>query len=99
LVVHQFQTAMIRNRAALRRDFPYVDPVVIADGFGDPATKAQVYTTLLGPGSSPGVTWRGLKLFYPNPYEQAGHFDDPILGWRQVLGWDPAIGPGGGRYF
>ena len=70
---------------------------VVADGFGDPATKAEVYDALLGPPSgssrsarsaveSAGVTWRGIKLFYPNPYEQAGHFDDPVLTWRQVFG-------------
>jgi len=49
--------------------------------------------------ASAGVTWRGLKLFYPNPYEQAGHFDDPVLGWREVFGWLPVSVPGGPRYF
>jgi len=99
LIVHEFQSGMIRNRASLSHAFPYVDPVVTADGFGDPLTKAQVYDALLGPGASAGIVWRGLKLFYPNPYEQAGHADNPVLDWRLVFGWSPAIAPNGRRYF
>ena len=66
-----------------------VPPVVVADGFGDPATKAGVYTSLLGLRNSAGIKYRGLKLFYLNPYEQAGHLDDPLLTWAQVFGRAP----------
>jgi hypothetical protein len=52
-----------------------------------------------GSGASAGVEWRGIKLFFPNPYEHAGHFDNPVLGWRQVLGWEPTADAGGHAYF
>lgn len=85
LIVHQFRDFMIQHRETLRHDLEYVDLAVVADGFGDPATKADVYNAILGQGSR-GVTWRGIKLFYPNPLEQAGHFDNPMLTWPQVFG-------------
>lgn len=90
LLIHQFQWAMIQNRQALRW-WPrgYVEPVIVADGFGTPGVKAKVYDTLLGP-QSRRVRGRGIKLFYPNPYEQAGHLDDPIMTWQQVFGHAPA---------
>jgi len=86
LLIHQFQETMIVNRASLRLGGRYVDPVVVADGFGPPATKMDTYTQLLGPGAVGRVRWRGLKLFYPNPYEQAGHGDYPVMTWPEVFG-------------
>jgi len=44
------------------------------------------------------VVWRGIKLFYPNPYEHAGHADWPVMSWPQVFGRAPAI-DGGRRYY
>jgi hypothetical protein len=85
LIVHQFRDFMIQNRGTLRHNFGYADTAIVADGFGDPATKADVYNSILGP-AAPGVVWRGIKLFYPNPLEQAGHGDAPLLTWPQVFG-------------
>lgn len=98
MLVHQFQEGMIQNRPALRNDFPYVDTVLIADGFGPPDTKAQVYSALLGPQAPGGVRWRGIKLFYPNSYEQAGHGDYPLLTWPQVIGGAPIPDASGDIY-
>lgn len=98
LIVHQFQEGMIQNRPVLRNDFPYVDTVLTADGFGSPDTKAQVYSALLGPHAPGGVRWRGIKLFYPNPYEQAGHGDYPLLTWPQVVGGAPVLDAQGDIY-
>lgn len=98
LMVHQFQFGMITDRTKLRNDYPYVDAVIVADGFGTPDTKASVYQALFGPGSPSGPIWRGIKLFYPNPLEQAGHFDDPLMTWRQVFGQDPASDGNGNTY-
>lgn len=86
VMVHQFQQGMIENRERIWNRFKYTDSVIVADGFGAPATKADNYTGLMGPHSSAGIKFRGLKLFYPNPYEHAGHFDNPVLTWRQVFG-------------
>ena len=89
LLVHQFQVPMIANRGALQTRLPDVDPVIVADGFGDPGTKAAVYAALFGP-RAPPVPFRGIKLFFPNPYEQAGHGDNPMMTWPQVFGRAPA---------
>jgi hypothetical protein len=88
MLVHQWTSAMIRHRRKLDHRIAYVDPVLIMDAFGAPAAKVRAYDHLLGPGHAAGVRWRGIKLFPPNPYEMAGHLDDPILSWRQVFGLD-----------
>lgn len=98
LMIHQFRFSMIDNRAALRSDFPYVDPVIDADGLGTPGTKADVYTQLLGYTAPGGVRWRGLKLFYPNPYTDSGHTDVPTMTWPQVFGRVPAVDFDGKSY-
>jgi hypothetical protein len=99
LVIHQFQPGMIQDRGRLRWNVPEVDPVIVVDGFGDPATKAQVYGTLLSARNAPRVLRRGIKLFYPNPYETAGHGDAPLMTWPQVFGKQPAYGPDGTPYY
>ncbi len=99
LIVHQFQVAMIQNRAAIKSDYPWVDPVFDADGFGPPGIKAGVYHQLLGPGASQGVRWRGIKLFLPNPYETTHHSDDPPMTWSQALGRQKAVDFDGSVYY
>lgn len=94
LLVHQFQFGMIADRGHMRMRYPYVDPVVVADGFGTPGVKAHVYSQLVGRGSR-RLRWRGIKLFYPNPYEQAGHGDSPLMTWAQVFGRAGAVDPYG----
>ncbi|HEX6508298.1 MAG TPA: hypothetical protein VF221_11755 [Chloroflexota bacterium] len=95
LMVHQFLDSMITDRRALRWNLSDVDPAIVADGFGDPATKTQVYLSLLGRKQAPRIRLRGIKLFYPNPYETAGHGDAPVMSWPQVFGRQPALGPDG----
>jgi hypothetical protein len=90
LLVHQFQWGMIQNRQSFRLRWRYVDPVIVADGFGTPGIKAHVYHDLLGP-AFPTIPWRGLKLFFPNPLERAGHGDSPVMTWAQVFGRAPAF--------
>jgi len=48
--------------------------------------------TSIGP-----VRWTGIKLFYPNQYEQAGHGDAPLMTWPQVFGRAPAYSAYEGR--
>jgi len=99
VLVHQFQQGMIANRATLRSDLPYIDPVVVADGFGPPALKARIYSELLGRGVSSEVKWRGIKLFPFNPYENAGHGDDPLISFPQLFGHVPTIDVRGQKYY
>lgn len=89
MMVHQFQVGMIQDRTQLRENFRDIDPVIIADGFGPPNIKVHVYHDLLSHSLSRKIRWRGIKLFYPNPYEQAGHGDNPLMTWRQVFGHEP----------
>ncbi len=98
LIVHEFQTQMITQRWRLRRNVPYVDPLIDEDGFGTPATKASVYHTLLGPQIRYGVKWRGIKLFLPNPY-LTSHTDYPVMWWKQVFGGMPAGDAATGKYW
>ncbi len=98
MLVHQFQWQMIAQRNQLRENFRDVDPVIIADGFGTPGIKTHVYSDLLSRPDSRKVRWRGIKLFYPNPYEQAGHLDYPLMTWQQVFGHAPAY-DGSQRFF
>lgn len=97
MLVHEWTSEMIRHRRWFDHLSPYVDPVFVMDAFGSPADKVRVYDHLLGPGHAPGVRWRGIKLFPPNPYEMAGHLDDPILSWPQVFGLD-GVGQGPDSY-
>ncbi|HZT95393.1 MAG TPA: hypothetical protein VFB34_01020 [Chloroflexota bacterium] len=98
LIIHQFQPGMISKRWLIRRRFPYVDPLIDEDGFGDPATKASVYHLLLGPQIRYGVKWRGIKLFLPNPY-LTSHTDYPVMWWKQVFGHMPAVDGSGAKYW
>lgn len=99
LLIHQFQVGMIVGRGSLRKRLPRVDPVLVMDGFGDPGVKAHVYHDLLSHRNARHLMWRGIKLFYPNPYEQAGHADGPLMTWAQVFGHAPALDVDGINYW
>ena len=99
VLIHQFQVGMIRQRGSLSIHLTWVDPVIVMDGFGDPGVKAHVYHELLSSRNAPRITWRGIKLFYPNPYEQAGHADGPLMSWTQVFGRAPALDVDGVNYW
>lgn len=96
LMVHQFGDKnvndgvpfMIQNKENVKV-YPNVDLVIVADGFGAPGTKVVKYNKMLDSKVYPFIRWRGLKIFPPNPYEKAGHYDRPMLTWRQIWGLDP----------
>jgi hypothetical protein len=96
LIVHQFGDKMVNDGVPFMiqnkeevRDYPNVDLVIVADGFGPPDTKVVKYNRMTDGKAYPFIQWRGIKLFPPNPYEQAGHYDKPQLTFRQVYGVDP----------
>ena len=99
LLIHQFLFGMVQQRGSVHMHLPWVDPVFVMDGFGDPGVKAHVYHDLYGKANAPRMIWRGIKLFYPNPYEQAGHADGPLMTWAQVFGHAPALDIDGQNYW
>jgi len=93
LIVHQFGDAavhdgvpyMISNKKALKQ-FHNVDLVIDADGLGGPAEKIRKYNLMTDNITYPAVHFGGIKVFYPNPWEHAGHYDKPPLSLDQVFG-------------
>jgi hypothetical protein len=93
VMVHQFGDPnvndgvpdMITNKTALTT-YGNVDLVIDADGFGLPGPKIDKYNKMTDPEVYPFIRYRGLKIFLPNAFEQAGHYDDPVLTWPQIFG-------------
>lgn len=99
LIIHQFGDktigdavpSMIQHKSDMHDD-PNVDVVITADGFGSPDSKISLYNHMTDSVVYPFVHRRGIKIFPPNPYEQAGHYDNPQLTFRQIFGLDPTSG-------
>lgn len=96
LMIHQFGDKMVNDGVPFMiqnktdvKDYPNVDLTIIADGFGGPDTKVVKYNKMTDSAAYPFLHVRGIKLFPPNPYEHAGHYDKPMLTFRQVFGLDP----------
>ena len=60
LIIHQFETEMVLNKPAIQ-NFPFVELVFDADGYGPPGTKIADYWQYAG---EPGFEYGGLKIFY-----------------------------------
>ncbi len=102
LIVHQFGDAavhdgvpfMIQNKGDLKA-FTNVELVIDADGLGTPAEKIRKYNLMTDSRIYPVIRFGGLKVFFPNQWEHAGHFDKPPMTTDQVFGVAPV--PGGLR--
>ena len=77
LVIHQFNDRMMVNKELIQ-DYPLVDLVWDADGYGGPGAKAGDYNQYRG---EPGFEYGGFKLFYD--------LDTPLMTPAQVLALDP----------
>jgi hypothetical protein len=77
LVIHQFDNRMFRGKEEII-DYPLVDLVWDADGFGGPGAKIGDYRQYAG---EPGFEYGGFKLFY--------NYDSPVMTPQQVLGLEP----------
>jgi hypothetical protein len=77
LIVHQFTDNMVPDREQIRPN-PYVDLVLMMDGFGAPALKRAQYDRYI---ASAPVGFAGIKLFYQH--------DRPLLTPADVLALDP----------
>lgn len=77
LVIHQFDDRMIENKDAVL-DYPMVDLVWDADGFGGPGSKIADYNQYR---LETGFEYGGFKIFY--------RYDVPVMTPEQVLALDP----------
>jgi len=77
LVIHQFDNRMITQKECLL-DYPYVDLVWDADGFGGPTAKTGDYIQYSG---ETGFEYGGFKLFYD--------YDEPLMMPAEVLELTP----------
>jgi hypothetical protein len=85
LILHQFHAKMISARDTVRSDFPRVDLVHHADGFGPPQLKLDTYKFLAGMKNLPV---KGFKLFLPKSWKSKG-MDIPLLTPAQVMALAP----------
>lgn len=77
LIIHQFDDRMIGHKEALQ-NYPLVDLIWDADGFGPPQPKIADYLQYSG---EPGFQYGGFKLFYD--------YDQPLMTPAQVLSLKP----------
>lgn len=60
LILHQFEPGMLPNKAAIA-DYPHVEVVIDADGFGSPQGKIADYDSYA---AGPAFEFGGFKLFF-----------------------------------
>jgi hypothetical protein len=77
LIVHQFDDRMIQQKAMIL-DYPFVELVWDADGFGGPGAKVGDYNQYR---YETGFEYGGFKLFYD--------YDRPLMTPEQVLALEP----------
>jgi len=85
LVFHQFNYAMVRNRAEVRSNFKRVRLVQCADGFGHPGMKrdSYAYNALAS-----NIPVKAFKLFYNFGIPGAG-YDNPLMTPKEVYELKP----------
>lgn len=102
LMIHQFGDPqvndgvpnMISDKTTIKT-FENVDFVIDADGFGGSDSKITKYNQMTDTTAYPFIKYRAIKLFLPNPHEQAHHYDKPQMTWEQTFG--NAETPGGSK--
>lgn len=93
LIVHQFGDRAVNDGVPFMiqdkqhvRDFPNVELVDDADGLGSPFIKVHKYDRMTNSEVYPWIHFRGIKVFFPDRWEHAGHFDKPPMTVDQVFG-------------
>jgi hypothetical protein len=77
LIIHQFDERMLVQKDLIL-DYPMVEVVWDADGFGSPGSKTGDYRQYSG---EPGFEYGGFKIFYD--------YDTPVMTPEEVLTLDP----------
>jgi hypothetical protein len=85
LVVHQFKPRMILNRSAVRSDYPLVQLIHCADGFGSPTLKKTTYAMNA---EAKNIPLKSFKLFLKPTIPNAG-WDNPIMTPAEVFALNP----------
>jgi hypothetical protein len=96
LIVHQFRDAnvndgvhpMIQDKKDLEIH-DNVDLVIDADGFGEPVLKVKKYNGMTNSQVYPFIKFRGIKIFFQNPWDKREHFDKPPMDLNQIFGLEP----------
>jgi hypothetical protein len=99
LIVHQFGDPnvndgvpfMIEDKKDLKI-YDNVDLVINADGLGTPTVKVVKYHKMTDASIYPFIKFRGIKVFFPNPWEKYDHFDKPPMDLDQIFGLKPVKG-------
>jgi hypothetical protein len=99
LIVHQFGDAAVHDgipfmvqQKKILRSYPNVELVIDADGLGSPAVKIWKYNAMTDTQMYPSIGFRGIKIFFPNRWEQNGHFDKPPMTVDEIFGLRNAPG-------
>ena len=77
LIIHQFEDSMITNKEQII-NYPFVELVIDADGFGSPGVKIVDYVQYA---AEPGFEYGGFKLFYD--------WDSPVMTPADVMNLSP----------
>jgi len=85
LVIHQFNSIMIRNRQDIRSDFQRVRFIHCMDGIGTPNMKRNTYAFNA---LATNLPIKGFKLFYNLGIPGAG-FDNPLMTPQEVYNLNP----------
>ncbi|UTC66751.1 MULTISPECIES: hypothetical protein [unclassified Treponema] len=85
LVIHQFNSIMIKQRANVRSDYERVQLIHCADGFGPPRLKrdSYAYNAL-----AKNIPLKSFKLFSKPTVAGAG-YDQPMMSPKEVFGLNP----------
>jgi hypothetical protein len=99
LIVHQFGDANVRDGVPFMIEdkktvqaFENVELVIDADGFGPPAIKVRKYNLMTDAQVYPFIRFRGIKIFFPNPWDEGGHCDTPPMTVDQIFGLESVPG-------
>ena len=85
LVIHQFKNMMIKNRNVIKCNYPGVQLIHCADGFGSPALKKVTYNQNA---LAKNIPLKSFKLFFKSEFPEAG-FDSPIMTPLDVMNLNP----------
>jgi len=85
LVIHQFNSVMIRNRENVTTNFSKVRLVHCMDGIGTPTMKRDTYSFVA---QATNMPVKGFKLFYNLGIPGAG-VDNPLMTPREILELNP----------
>jgi hypothetical protein len=99
LIVHQFGDPNVKDGVPFMieekqnlKTYANVDLVINMDGFGGKAIKMVKYNKITDSTVYPFITFRGIKVFYPNRWEKRGHYDKPPMDMDEIFGLKPVKG-------